>query len=347
MKQMINIPERMAHYQVSALSIAQVSQGAIHLVTSYGELEAGEKQQVNAESIFNACSISKFVTSVLVMKLIELGKLDLDEDVNERLVSWKVQDNAYTTNYKVTLRTLLSHQGGFIDPEGSFDILQLSHGIPKITDLLNGKSSYCHEMIQVRYEPGSEFHYSDAGYCIIQQLIEDVCGKPFETVMQQFVFEPLHMTSSAYLLSVPDFIREHVACGHDKYGHIVSNKYPIYPYPATAGLWTTPTDLAQLIIAVMKSCNCNGNRESFLYPRLAQEMMTPQGCKEWAGLGLFLDHTEEESEISSLGWGVGFQCMLVAYPKRESAVILMTNTDLGVHQTKGLIGEVFSSLTLN
>ena len=59
---------------------------------------------------------------------------------------------------------------------------------------------------------------------------------------------------------------------------------------------------------------------------------------------MFLDGSEKEIEVSSLGWGVGFQCMMVAYPYLGKGAIIMTNTDLGVHQLKGMIGEIYSTL---
>jgi hypothetical protein len=49
----------------------------------------------------------------------------------------------------------------------------------------------------------------------------------------------------------------------------------------------------------------------------------------------------KEFKFSSLGWGVGFQCMMVAYPNLKTGLVIMTNTDLGVHQLKGIIGEVY------
>ena len=111
----------------------------------------------------------------------------------------------------------------------------------------------------------------------------------------------------------------------------------VYPYPAAAGLWTTSSDLALLVIDVMSALK----KESKvgISANQVNEMITPQGCKEWTGLGVFLDG----EEVSSLGWGVGFQCMLVAYPRLGSGLIIMTNTDQGVHQLEGIIGEVYHS----
>lgn len=75
----------------------------------------------------------------------------------------------------------------------------------------------------------------------------------------------------------------------------------------------------------------------------AKELVSPQGNVNWTGLGVFLDSFDKDVEISSLGWGIGFQCMLVAYPSLKKGAVIMTNTDLGVHQMKGLIGEIYSS----
>ncbi|WP_242221633.1 serine hydrolase [Bacillus cereus group sp. BfR-BA-01380] len=334
----INIPERMEHYHVSGLSIAFIENGEVHMTKEFGVMKAGANSNVNSNSIFNACSISKFLTAMLVLKLTDQGILHLDEDINNSLTSWKVPENAYTQNKKITLRTLLSHQSGIIDPEGSFCEYNSTLGNPTMVELLEGRTPYCKERIEVQYEPESDCQYSDAGFCIIQQLIEDVCGKSFVELMDEHIFEPLLMKNSIYKQTTLTVNSGRFSYGHNKKGEVVSSKYPIYPYPAASGLWTTPTDLAILIIEVMNALK--GKSKIGLSESKAKELITSQGCKEWAGLAVFLDSTGQEIEFSSLGWGIGFQCMLVAYPYLEAGVVIMTNTDLGVHQMKGIIGEV-------
>ncbi|SFE99864.1 CubicO group peptidase, beta-lactamase class C family [Paenibacillus algorifonticola] len=336
----INIVERMEHYRVAGLSAAFIQHGQLSTAESFGVLEQGASNQVNSDTIFNACSISKFLTSMLAMKLVEDSLLDLDEDVNDRLISWKVSDHPWSAGSKVTLRALLSHQAGIVDPEGSFGELQSKARISSMAELLEGETSYCKVPIRVEYEPGSDFQYSDAGFCIIQQLIEDVLGKSFEIVMSELIFEPLHMKNSTYSPLSSETMSERVCCGHDKHGNVVEGKYPMYPYPAAAGLWTTPSDLAILVVELMNALK--DQSKIGLSASYAKELITPQGVKEWTGLGLFLDHSKQELEISSLGWGVGFQCMLVAFPYSGTGAVIMTNTDLGVHQLKGIIGEIIS-----
>ncbi|HDX9589832.1 TPA: beta-lactamase family protein [Bacillus pseudomycoides] len=338
----INISERMAHYNVSGISIAFIENGEVHMTKEFGVMKAGTNRNVNSNSIFNACSISKFLTAMLVLKLADQGILHLDEDINNRLIFWKVPENEYTQNKKVTLRTLLSHQSGIIDPEGSFCEFNSTLGKPTMVELLEGKTPYCKERIEMKYEPESDFQYSDAGFCIIQQVLEDICDKPFEVLMDELIFEPLHMKNSTFEQTTLPVSSVQFSCGHNKKGEVVSSEYPIYPYPAAAGLWTTPTDLAILVIEVMNVLK--GASKICLSESKTKELITSQGCKEWVGLGVFLDGTGQDVEISSLGWGIGFQSMLVAYPYLETGVVIMTNTDLGVHQMKGIIGEILREI---
>ncbi|MFF2753322.1 serine hydrolase domain-containing protein [Psychrobacillus sp. NPDC058041] len=337
----INIEERMKHYNVSGLSVTLIENGQIKNTVNFGLLEAGTTKNVNRNSIFSACSISKFLTGMLVLELTEQGLLDLDEDVNKRLVSWKVPDTELTKNKRVTLRNLLSHQSGIIDPENSFADLNSMLGMPSIVELLNGKTPYCNYPIEVKYEPVSQFHYSDAGFCIIQQLIEDITEKSFRQVMTEQIFEPLKMENSTLDTIISETKRDDFSCGHNKYGELVEGKYPIYPYPAASGLWTTSFDIAQLVIELMNALK--GDSKIGISTSLAKEMITPQGGKAWTGLGVFLEGSEKELEITSLGWGVGFQCMLAAFPNLEKGAVIMTNAELGVHQMEGIIGEIYKS----
>ncbi|MFJ7666651.1 serine hydrolase domain-containing protein [Lysinibacillus sp. NPDC097195] len=337
----IDIEERMKHYNVQGLSITWLEDGKICGAENFGILEVGCNRKTNEDSIFSACSISKFLTGILVIKLVEDGLLDLDNNVNDSLISWKVPENDWTKNKKVTLRNLLSHQSGIQDPEGSFPELNSDIGIPTMVELLEGQTPYCTTPIDVKCEPESEFHYSDAGFCIIQQLIEDVTEKPFQQVMNEQIFNPLGLSNSHINMTMLEVDAPNCSCGHNKKGELIDGKYPIYPYPAASGLWTTSLNLAALVIELMNAIQ--GESKLGISESLAKEMITPQRGKSWTGLGVFLEGAENELEITSLGWGVGSQCMMVAFPYLEKGVVIMTNTELGVHQLEGIIGEIYNS----
>ncbi|MDD1504065.1 serine hydrolase [Lysinibacillus sp. CNPSo 3705] len=339
---MINIRERMEHYRIAGLSLVAIDKGKISSTGHFGVLEAGTDKKVNEHTVFNACSISKFLTSILVMKLVEQGMVDLDEDVNKKLVSWKIPDNPLTKHKKVTLRNLLCHQSGIVDPEGSFMELQSFNTIPSMVEILNGTTPYCPTTIEVTYEPETEFHYSDAGFCLIQLLLEDITQKPFSHLMDNFIFKPLSMTNSTFSTSLLTSNLDHFACGHDQNGEVIPGKYSIYPYLAACGIWTTPSDLTKLLLDIMDAIK--GQSKIDITSKQVQELFRQQGCKEWTGLGVFLESADDKFEFSSLGWGVGFQCMLVAYPYLEQGIVMMTNTDTGMHQMKGIMGEIYHSL---
>lgn len=278
---------------------------------------------------------------MLVMKLTELGKINLDEDINKKLVSWHLPENKFTKLKSVTLRNLLSHQSGIKDPVNSFAELNSNYRAPSMIKLLEGESHYNAYPINVTYEPGSEFHYSDAGYCIIQQIIEDVLKKPFPQVMDKFIFRPLNMENSKYVISSSSICKETFSCGHSKHGDVVEDKYTIYPYSAASGLWSTSKDIAKLVQELMNALK--GESITGISSTVAKELITSQGGKEWSGLSVFLDKVGNELEITSLGWGVGYQSMMVAFPYLNKGAVIMTNADLGVHQLDGIIGEIYQA----
>lgn len=338
----VNIAEKMEIYHVKGASISFIQEGRVEFTKDYGLKQSGSNQVVDAYSVFNACSISKFATAVLTLKLISDGVLFLDRNINEQLKSWQVPENRFTQVQKVTLRNLLCHQAGFIDPEGSFGVYNNEGGTPSMIDLLNGKTSYCSEPAGVKYEPNTNCIYSDLGYCIIEVLITDVLGMSFKEVIRKNLYEPLGMNQSWIIEKPLTESSENYAFGHTKAGEPLKMIQTVYPYPAAAGMWCTSSDMAILLTEVYALFN--GNGKLGIAQHLVKEMMKPQGCREWSGLGVFLDVSKTNLEVCSFGWGVGFQCLLVGYPIDGTGVVVMTNTDTGVHQLKGFIGDVIESI---
>ncbi|MCJ8012556.1 beta-lactamase family protein [Paenibacillus sp. KQZ6P-2] len=334
-----NAVERMRKGNIPGLSMALIDHGMLNRQECWGETGLGSGKPIQADTMFNACSISKFAAAMLVLLLVEEGILGLDEDVCGRLVAWKIPEDPLYDSRDITLRRLLSHQAGFADPEGSFGVFSREYGAPTMADLLEGTTYYSPKPAALMAEPGSQFIYSDTGYRILQQLIEDVTGKSFERLMQEKIFEPLHMNHSRIVTSDMD-IRPGSASGHNKHGERLQDPYTIYPFPAAAGLWATPSDLALLLIELMNSVH--GRGRLVISAETASDMILPQGCFQWTGLGVFLDTSNGQLEISSLGWGVGYQCMLIAHPYTGRGAVLMMNADPGVHQNQSLLGEAAS-----
>src|SRR5882672_8887918 len=106
------IEERMKHYHVPGVSIAVINDGKIEWAKSYGVMDEEIKEPVTNETLFQAGSISKPVAAYGALKISEEGKIDIDENVNTYLKTWKLPDNEFTKEKKVALKHLLSHTGG-------------------------------------------------------------------------------------------------------------------------------------------------------------------------------------------------------------------------------------------
>ena len=96
---------------------------------------------VNGSTVFPACSISKFVTAIIVMRLQEQGLLKIDEPVNRYLRQWKLL-TAEEKESDATIRSLLNHTSGIIDGEDSFYGLRRSDPEIDLLDVMDGKTSY-------------------------------------------------------------------------------------------------------------------------------------------------------------------------------------------------------------
>ena len=106
------IEERMAHYGVPGVSIAVIKDFKIEWLKAYGVMDRDTKEPVTTTTLFQAGSISKPVSAYAALKLVEQNKISLDSNINDYLKSWKLPDNDFTKNKKVTLKHLLSHSAG-------------------------------------------------------------------------------------------------------------------------------------------------------------------------------------------------------------------------------------------
>jgi len=108
----MTLAARMPHYNIPGVSIAVINTGEIEWARGYGVRERGGNVPVTTTTLFQAGSISKPVAAMAALFLVQQGKLELDEPVNTKLVSWKLPQNEYTTEQKVSLRGILSHTAG-------------------------------------------------------------------------------------------------------------------------------------------------------------------------------------------------------------------------------------------
>lgn len=318
------IEAAMTAYETPGLSVAVIDQGALTWARGFGVCQEGDERPVTVETLFQAASISKPVSAACALRFVDQGKLTLDDDINDRLVSWKLPPSEKAAGRKITLRWLLCHGGG-ITVHG-FRGYAPGEAVPSLLQILDGQPPANSKAIRVDLRPGNVFRYSGGGYTILQQLLIDVAGQPFAEIMRTNVLEAVGMRQSTFLQPLPEERRSEAATGHRRGRVPIDGKYHTYPELAAAGLWTTPSDLARFAIAVQDEVT--GRSTSLFSESLAQEMLRPQ-VKPHIGLGFFLAGKGASERFSHGGGNEGFRCELLAYRTTGDGAVVMTNSDTG------------------
>jgi len=314
------LADRMSELHVPGVSIAVVHGGVVE-ARGFGVATIGG-QPVLPGTLFQAASISKPVTAVAALALVQAGKLDLDGDVNLALKSWKLPASSFTHQSKVTLRTLLNHSAGAT--VAGFPGYAVGTPVPSLRNVLDGTPPANTAPIAVNREPGTRFEYSSGGYTIVQQLLVDVTGTPFPALLDELVLKPLGMTHSSFFQPLPQHDAPMAATPYRATGAPVPGGPHIYPELAAAGLWTTPTDVARFALGVVHAWT--GQDTSVLSQATAVQMLTP-GLGSY-GLGPIVLGRAPHRRILHAGVNEGFVSLMTMFENGDGAVI-MTNGDRG------------------
>ena len=339
-----SIEQRMELYDVPGVSIASINDYEIDWAKGYGVLEAGGDEPVTADTLFQAASIGKYLTSVAAMHFVENGDLDLDENANDSLISWQVPENALTAQQDVTLRRLLSHTAGVSVP--GFVGYAQDKELPTRQQILNGEPPANNRPIIVDSLPGSRLRYSGGGYEIVGQLLEDVVGMSFSEIMEEVIFEPTGMSSSTYEVPLPEHRRDEAASAHDQWGQPVAGRWHNFPEVGSgASLWSTAPDLARFASELMLIHA--GQSERIISQEALDLMLTPQiegdepGCQ--FGIGLVFCGEGRDLLLYATGSNPPtYWSLLVLYPERGQGVAIMTNGANGIN----LINEILNSIAV-
>jgi CubicO group peptidase (beta-lactamase class C family) len=308
----------LAQLKVPGASLAIIQNGAI--VATYGYGRAQPNLPVTPQTRFQAASISKTVNALTVLKLAEADEFRLDDPVNQRLRSWKLPDNALTAATPVTIRMLLNHTAG--TTVSGFEGYLEGAPLPTLIQILNGTPPANSAPVRVEWPPGKTFHYSGGGTTVLQQMVMDVTQGQYPKVVHDLTLELLQMRDSNFDQPPPgsDFAKCAFGAGPD--GVQLPGGFRVYPELAAAGLWTTPRDLALMVIGILQSHA--GRPGSFLPATRAREMLTP--AIDGAALGTFID---AKGMFWHNGGNTGYRSLYVGDPVSQNGMAAMTNGDNG------------------
>jgi CubicO group peptidase (beta-lactamase class C family) len=317
----MNLASQMAALRVPAVSIAAIKDGRIDWARAYG-VSSLQGPPTSTKTLFGAASISKPVTALGVLKLVEQGKIDLDVDVNQYLKRWKIPDSPFTAKKKVTIRELLNHTSGIGTHNGQ--IYDPSLPLPNLLEMLNGEKPARTAAVKVEGIPGIKFAYANGGYLVLYLLIEDVTGESFAEYMKHAVLEPLGMKDSTFHAPLPPQQAKHAATSYTAKGTPTPPERFVEPNLAAGGLWTTPTDLAKFLLEIQREYA--GTSHKVLHQRTIQTVIEPgtdQAKASYWGLGFEVGGSPDHRYVRHEG-SAYFQDDMVSY-LRGSGIVVMTS----------------------
>ncbi|WP_412538251.1 serine hydrolase domain-containing protein [Longispora sp. K20-0274] len=283
-------------------------------------------------TLFQAASISKPVTALAALVLVKRGTLNLDEDVNLKLRSWKLPTPPDWPG-RITLRHLLSHGAGLTVK--AFPGYPIGTKLPDLPAVLDGRAPANTAPVRITGLPGLVPRYSGGGYTVLQQLMEDVTRTALPELVADLVLRPARMTNAQFVAPEPE-----VAAPGVSHGQPVPGGWRTYPELAAAGLWCTPTDLVRFAAAV-QACVA-GAKDALLPPQLAADLVTEQ-LRGW-GLGIELAGTAKGRRFGHSGSNIGYRCEVTATVAAGPAIAVMTASDRGGEVIRTLLPAVRKAL---
>ena len=314
------VHEEMAKNSVPGLTVAIAWEGQIRYSKAFGLADIENQVPARTDTRFRTASIAKSLTATAVMKLVELGLIDLDADIREYVPAFPQQDK------EILVRHVLSHQSGI----RHYDDWSEAVGTVSYADLEQTLRIFAKdELVQV---PGAAFHYTTFGYTLLGLAIEAVTGETYEAAMQQLVWEPADMTYTGidhHFEVIPNRARGYARLesqddipigmrGRVQVGdliraelHDTSMKVP------GGGMVSTAEDLARFGLAMLEERLVSHATRELMWTaaRDASEAETPYGMGWWMNAG----------NITHGGGQAGTTCMLAIRESNGVVVAMMSN----------------------
>lgn len=316
------VPALMDIYGIPGVNMALVQNGQVAWAEAYGYADLQQERKMTTDTYCRTQSISKSVTAWGVMKLVEKGDLDLDEPVVTYLQNWEIPDSPYEEE-KVTVRQLLTHTSGM--PQG---IVGPEAGYAPAEKRPTLEENLTREAVLFQ-EPGTGFSYSNAGYNLLELLIEEVTGRDFADYMEEEILRPLGMEHATYRWD--EELRPGIPIGSDLH----RNPVPVYVYPekGSGGLLAGAEDIARFIAAGM--VDTNQHARGILSEESIRELYTPQTGRpgiyglafDSYGLGHFMETLADGTRaVSHGGQGYGVMTHTHSIPETGDGIVILTNS---------------------
>jgi CubicO group peptidase (beta-lactamase class C family) len=322
------VAEILERWPSAGLAAGLIRSGSLEWFLGHGVADAGSKAPVTQHTVFRIGSLTKTFTAIAVMQLQEQGLVDLDAPASDYLRSIRLIP-AKAGFRPATLRHLLTHTAGIGYWRRLSDLLQPGvgsgdrarrSGAPPLAD-------YYRKGLPVEVEPGTKWVYSNHGFAVLGQIVEDVTGQPLDRYLRGHVFEPLGMEQTDLIRS--ERVRPRLATGYVLRTHGLK---PVadreIPTPGSGGMYSTPADIARYLAALLRGGA--GEHGSVLKPATLASMFQPhfQPDPRVPGMGLAFEPGQESGHrtVGKTGVVSGFLSAMVLVPSDGIGVFALSNT---------------------
>lgn len=289
------------HKHIPALGIGFIKEGKIEQLSVFGELETNKPAPIN--TIWNVASMTKPITAIVALKLINTGKWDLDEPIYKY---YNDTDIANDPRAKLlTARIILSHQTGFPNWRGNNK---------------DGKLSF-------EFDPGTKYQYSGEGYEYLRKAIEKRFKKSLEQLASELIFKPLKMKDTRFIWD-DKMDSTRFAKWHNEKGGLYETQQN-KTANAADNLLTTVEDYSKFLVHILNGAGLSDK----LYKEMIADQVRINDYKHF-GLGWWVDENINENKDFALVHGgddIGVHTIAFIVPKTKQALLIFTNCDNGTN----------------
>lgn len=308
--------------QTPAISIAVVEEGHPIFVESFGMADLLRSEPASIHTQFNAASVSKAVTTIGVLKLVESGDLDLDSPLSTYISDFDIPSSV-TEN--TTVRKILGHRAGLNMASVPW-VFDPKEPVSVVTLLRDGYEDT--EPLQIKSQVDDKWNYSGGGFALLQLVIESVSGLDFSEHMASRLFTPLRMTRTSF--KPEEISGSGVATG---YG---DDRSKIAPYriigSAAGGLFSTAEDMTKFLSCYYVKSDCSHLSEKMM-ALISQDTMQVGldgidpaffgGARYGLGHGVHL--SDNATLLYHSGGNPGFLAYMIVDPTAGNGLALLTN----------------------
>lgn len=310
--------EGYAHYNRFIGSVLVSKDDKVIYQKSFGYAELKGLEKNTKKTIYSIASLTKSLTAVAIMKLIEDGKLSLETPISTYFPDFIPK---YSKN--ITIQHLLNNSSGMQanigrEDESGNGIMPEGHEITFDEVLDKFKDS------ELKFEPGTGYEYNNFGYLILANIIEKVSGESYDDFMELAVFKPANMrntTSESSNSSIPSSMaKPYLNLGMDKFKAFNSPLHPSW-LKGAANVTSTTGDLFRFMTALDNGKLLKPTSLNMLYTATQSMRVNEMN----SGLGWVIDQKGDEKWIYNNGLLPGYASLMGSLPEEKVKIIILSN----------------------